>query len=375
MGHSARMHDKVALTGVAPVPTAGPEPDRASLLESAFELLPVGIYTCDADGLITSFNRRAAELWGREPALRSPTDRYCGAHRLLALDGTEIDVERSWMALTLQTGESYGGREGLVERPDGERIRVLSDAAPIHDEYGCVSGAVSVLVDVETVRGCGSILDGTEPPPHSSLAALAHGLRNPLAPIRNAVRVLRHGTLPDEARAWALDTIDAQLQHMTKLIDQLVDRSEPPRAEPKPAAQRVSGLREADLAAKTSLRVLVVDDNRAVATSFERLLRLFGHEVCVAHDGFEALRVTPQFRPDIALLDLGLPRMDGFELARLLRGEKQRSELLLVAVTGWGDESFRHRAREAGFDHHLVKPVDPDALLELVSKYRPQLPS
>jgi CheY-like chemotaxis protein len=346
--------------------------ERSLFWEHALEMLPVGAYTCDADGLITAYNQRAAQIWGRHPALRSPTERYCGAHRVFSLDGSAVGVDRCWMALTLQTGECYGGREGLVERPNGERLRVLSDAAPIRDEHGRVVGAINILVDVDAVHGCGSLLDGVESPLHSSLAALAHGLRNPLAPIRNAVRVLRHGSLPDEEREWALETIDAQLQEMSRLIDELVDG-----AAPSPPAIVPMDVANSDGAIEpgAALRILVVDDNRAVATSFERLLRLFGHEVCIAHDGFEALRIAPQLKPDVALVDLGLPRMDGFELARLLRQEKDRTGLRLVAVTGWGHESFRIRAREAGFDDHLVKPVDPDALLALIAGFRPAPPA
>ena len=337
-----------------------------TFLEYALEMLPVGAYTCDANGLITAYNQRAVRIWGRQPALRSSSERYCGAHRVFALDGSAVGMDQCWMALTLQTGVCYGGREALVERPSGERIRVLSDAAPIHDDRGRVVGAINILVDVDAVHGCGSLLDGSESPPHTSLAARAHGLRNPLAPIRNAVRVLRHGSLPDEEREWALETIDAQLQQMSKLIDELVDGATP---SPVGSVEADQAPYSAEAPSGSALRILVVDDNRAVATSFERLLRLFGHEVCIAHDGFEALRIASQLKPDVALLDLGLPRMDGFELARLLRQEKDRTGLRLVAVTGWGHESFRLRAREAGFDDHLVKPVDPDALLGLIARF------
>ena len=365
------MHDNPLMLsgGDAPLQTGC---ERTTSLEQALEMLPVGAYTCDADGLITAYNQRAAQIWGRHPALRSPTERYCGAHRVFALDGSAVGMDRCWMALTLQTGECYGGREALVEQPGGERIRILSDAAPIRDDRGRVVGAINILVDVDAVHGCGSLLDGTDPPLHTSLAALAHGLRNPLAPIRNAVRVLRHGSLPDEEREWALETIEAQLQQMSKLIDELVDGAAPSPPASVPVDQTENG---AEIQPAAVLRVLVVDDNRAVATSFERLLRLFGHEVCLAYDGFEALRIAPQFKPDVALVDLGLPRMDGFELARLLRQEKERTGMRLVAVTGWGHESFRIRARESGFDDHLVKPVDPDALLGLIARFRQNPPA
>jgi CheY-like chemotaxis protein len=102
-------------------------------------------------------------------------------------------------------------------------------------------------------------------------------------------------------------------------------------------------------------RVLVVDDNPDAATSLAMLLEQSGHEVQVANDGLEAVEKAALFPADVILLDIGMPRMDGYEAARRIRAT--RKDIVLVAVTGWGQASDRQKADEAGFDHHLVKPV------------------
>jgi len=114
-------------------------------------------------------------------------------------------------------------------------------------------------------------------------------------------------------------------------------------------------------------RVLVVDDNVDSAESLAVLLRLYGHDVRLAHDGEAALEEARSFRPDVMFLDISLPKMDGYEVARRLRLEPAMCGLTLVAMTGYGHEEERRRTREAGFHSHLVKPVDFDMLQELLS--------
>ncbi|MBN9521011.1 response regulator [bacterium] len=115
------------------------------------------------------------------------------------------------------------------------------------------------------------------------------------------------------------------------------------------------------------LRVLVVDDNRDAAESLGLVLEMKGHEVRAAFDGPEALRVLGAYRPHLVLLDLGLPGMTGFEVARKIRESPSLRGVMLVALTGWGQEEDRRRTRAAGFDHHLVKPADPDAVERILS--------
>jgi CheY-like chemotaxis protein len=113
-------------------------------------------------------------------------------------------------------------------------------------------------------------------------------------------------------------------------------------------------------------RVLVVDDNVDAAQTLHELLRAIGHETAVAYDGVAALELASSFAPTIAVLDLGLPVMDGYELARKLRERAGPEELRLIAVTGYGQDTDRKRARAAGFDHHLVKPIALEALITLL---------
>jgi CheY-like chemotaxis protein len=114
-------------------------------------------------------------------------------------------------------------------------------------------------------------------------------------------------------------------------------------------------------------RVLVVDDNLDSAETMAELVRIWGYEVRTAHDGPAALECARSFRPNVVLLDVGLPGMDGYELARRLRAEGLAGDLL-VSVTGYGQEEDRRKAQEAGFDHHLTKPVNPDMLQRLVAQ-------
>jgi CheY-like chemotaxis protein len=109
-------------------------------------------------------------------------------------------------------------------------------------------------------------------------------------------------------------------------------------------------------------RILIVDDNKDAADSLGELLEDLGSEVRVAHSGSAALTIFEEFAPAFVLLDIGMPDMDGYEVARAIRRRHPGSHAVLVALTGWGQEADRRRAREAGFDHHLVKPPDLRAL-------------
>ncbi len=112
------------------------------------EVLPAAAYTCDATGLITSFNEPAVDLWGRRPRLNNGADRFCGSHKLFTTLGVPILHDHCWMALALQNNESYNQKDILVERPDGSRRHTLAYANPIYDEPGRLIGAVNVLVDI-----------------------------------------------------------------------------------------------------------------------------------------------------------------------------------------------------------------------------------
>ena len=116
-----------------------------------------------------------------------------------------------------------------------------------------------------------------------------------------------------------------------------------------------------------SCRVLIADDNHDAAVSLSMLLQAMGHDTRVVHDGIEALEEAELFRPQVVLLDIGMPRLDGYETARRITGRPWAADTRIVAVTGWGQETDRQRAKEAGFHRHLVKPVNLEALKEIMS--------
>ncbi|HET9252912.1 MAG TPA: ATP-binding protein [Candidatus Eisenbacteria bacterium] len=118
-------------------------------------------------------------------------------------------------------------------------------------------------------------------------------------------------------------------------------------------------------------RILVVDDLRDSADSLAMMLKTKGHEVRTAYDGLEAVEAAREFRPEVVLLDIGMPRLDGYEAARRIREQCDYERLVLIAITGWGHDENRARTREAGFDHHLVKPVEPATLARLLAKRVP----
>ena len=113
-------------------------------------------------------------------------------------------------------------------------------------------------------------------------------------------------------------------------------------------------------------RLLVVDDNRDAAESMSMLLEMWGHDVAFAYDGPSALETAQQWQPEAVFLDIGLPGMDGYEVAARLRELPQAKGAVLIAITGYGQEDDRVRSRQVGIDHHLIKPVAPDALRNLI---------
>jgi two-component system CheB/CheR fusion protein len=134
-----------------------------------------------------------------------------------------------------------------------------------------------------------------------------------------------------------------------------------PAAEPAPAASAAADHDRASVEAP-GRRILVVDDNADAAEALALMLRLSGHEVEMAFDGVEALRVAESFSPEIVLLDLGMPRMNGYDTARSLRATPWGREMTLIALTGWGQPKDRDQTLAAGFNAHLVKPVGQEDL-------------
>jgi two-component system CheB/CheR fusion protein len=493
--------------------------------------LPAGAYTCDPQGLITYFNHHAADLWGREPRLNDPENRYCGSLKLYSVAGTPISHDRCWMALALHENREYNGEEIVIERPDGTLVTALAHANPIRDAHGELLGAVNVLVDITERRASEDALKLEARRKDEFLATLAHELRNPLAPIRNAVEIMKARGTQEPDLVWAREVIDRQLGQLTRLLDDLLDLGRINRdalalrkealglvaivqgavetARPTleqfghelvldliddPIVVRADAVRLTQVfanlldnaakytepggrievalerrgswvevrvtdngigiappelphvfdmftrldtsrsrksgglgvglslvkrlvemhggtvaafsegpaqgsvftvrlpialdagvpandfdfralageALRTKLRILVVDDRVDTAISFGRLLELLGNQVRLAHNGPDAIVAAEAFRPQVVLLDIGLPFVNGYEVAKNLRARPWAQRPVLIATTGWGQDEDKRLSAEAGFDHHFVKPVDPIALVKLLAKL-PQL--
>jgi len=139
-----------------------------------------------------------------------------------------------------------------------------------------------------------------------------------------------------------------------------------PLAAPAPAA-RHDGMSQSLPTAAVPFRVLVVDDNVDAADTLADVLGIMGHSTQVVHDGAQALAMTPQFLPEVVFLDIGLPGMSGYDVARALRQTPAGQHAVLIALTGWGAENDRSQSSAAGFDHHLTKPASLHAIGELLA--------
>jgi CheY-like chemotaxis protein len=117
---------------------------------------------------------------------------------------------------------------------------------------------------------------------------------------------------------------------------------------------------------QTGVIVLIADDNRDGAESMGMLLEMAGYQIHVAHTGRDAVAMAALYRPHVAILDIGMPGLSGYEVAKLMRAEAWGSRMVLIAMTGWGHDGDKRKANEAGFDHHVTKPVDPELLERLV---------
>ena len=495
-----------------------------------FDRGPIAIYSCDASGVIQEFNRCAVDLWGREPMRGSTNERFCGSWKLYLTDGTLLPHEQTPMAAVLR-GEMPAANdiEGVIERPDGSRISVIENIVPLKNERGEISGAMNYFYDTternrlqQKTKEQADALADLDRRKDEFLAMLGHELRNPLAPIVNAVQLLRLQKNEGPTERQARSVIERQVGQLTLLVDDLLEVSrittgkillneerltlsaivdnavetvrplidqrghslelslqEQPiwlyadaarleqivvnlltnaakytdqrgsiwlsieqngaeavlrvrdsgvgiapellprifdifsQAERSLArsqgglgiglclvqrlvemhrgtVQAYSALGQgsefvvrlpvvptpapsAAVAAATAtqsggpLRVLVVDDNVDAAEMLALLLQASGHDVRMAHDGLATMQAALEYRPNVVLLDIGLPGMDGFEVAKQLRKQAALGDVVLVALTGYGEAVARQRSLEAGFDHHLVKPADFGKVEEILA--------
>jgi len=451
----------------------------------------------------------------------------------------ERHAEETDILRRIRSGQRVDHFETVRVAKDGRRVDVSLTISPVHDRHGRVIGASKVGRDIsaqkraaeESARSSALLsqsrdelqrvnaeLSEADRRKDEFLAVLAHELRNPLAPIRNAMQYLRLKAPADAAQQNARDIIDRQVKHLIRLVDDLLDisrissgkislqkervslalivtnaieasrpliesenhqltvtlpaepvyldadltrlaqvlqnllnnaaRYTPPggkielRAEfdgqqvvirvtdtgigiPRDmlshvfdmftqvdrsierstgglgigltlvqrlvelhggnvearsngpdqgsefivrlpafvhASESSSAVGHDEVAPAARLRILVADDNVDAADTLAELLRASGHDVHTEYDGAAAIRAARSHRPDVVLLDIGLPKLNGYDTAREIRAIDPQDPVVLVAVTGWGQDEDRRRSRQAGFDHHLVKPLDPELL-------------
>jgi CheY-like chemotaxis protein len=214
--------------------------------------------------------------------------------------------------------------------------------------------------------------DRPEAPPtrtareQEELALLNHDLRNALGSIVSALHILRLQGYVNSLAEQAGRTIERQAGQLALLADHLSSLAGVPRPAPANGHNRLPAPDRA--AEMPPRRILVVDDNHDAADSTGMLLLLWGHQARVAYEGEGALAVAREYRPDLCLVDLVMPGMDGYEVARRLRREPGLEGTRVIALTGFDREPDRKRSREAGFDDVLLKPVEIGALQDLLAR-------
>jgi CheY-like chemotaxis protein len=137
-----------------------------------------------------------------------------------------------------------------------------------------------------------------------------------------------------------------------------------------PAAPEQQGDGEAPAQPTVGHRILLADDNVDAATSLALMLQMMGHEVRTAHDGLEAVAAASEFRPDLILMDIGMPKLNGYDACRRIREQPGGKDVVMVALTGWGQDEDKRRSEEAGFNTHLIKPVEPATIENLLTELR-----
>ena len=211
-----------------------------------FDLGPVAVYSCDASGVIQEFNRRAVELWGREPAAGDTDKRFCGSFKLFRTDGRFMPHEKCPMAeVVAGTLSEVCDEEVVIERPDNSRITVVVNIRPLKSHRGAIIGAINCFYDITTRKETEEKLRDSDRRKSEFLAMLAHELRNPLAPIVNSLAVMRSARQlessrpptpptscqdPGESRLaladpvdTAMDVLNRQVGQMVRLVDDLLD--------------------------------------------------------------------------------------------------------------------------------------------------------
>jgi len=500
-------------------------PSGEALLAAILSSSDDAIVSKTLDGIITSWNRGAQRIFGYTP------EEAIGRSVTMLIPHDRQDEEVMILS-KLRRGEPVEHYETVRVTKEGRSIDVSVTISPVRDETGEIVGASKVARDITLQKQVQRELYEANERKNEFLAILAHELRNPLGPIRHAAKILRARTPTPEELNWATNIIDRQTEHMTRLVEDLLDVSRITRGTIELRRERVdvaailkgavesssalmerhrhqlqvitpaqplyvegdttrlmqvvtnlldnaakytdpggqvwlSGEREGDTAvigvkdsgigipsamlprifdmftqsglslersqgglgvglalverlvdlhggtvtaysagvghgsqftirlpvsqAQKAMtpdrsevplrgpanhsRVLVVDDNVDSVDTLAMLLRMIGHEVETASDGEAALHKAEEFRPDLAIFDIGLPKVNGYDLAKQIRQRPWAKDVVLIALTGWGQAEHRLRSKESGFNHHLTKPVEFDVLQQILAAADTSLPN
>jgi signal transduction histidine kinase len=253
----------------------------------------------------------------------------------------------------------------VLEADPARLSQVLSNLLTNAAKYTAPGGNIQITADVEQAEAVIHVIDngiGIEPEMLSRVFELfmqgTHPFERPAGGLGIGLTLARRLV---EMHGGTLEADSAGLGRGSRFSVRLAL----PNGEPGV----VSPAGEFDVPLPASRRILVVDDNQDAAEMLAMMLTAWGQETRVAHDGLAALDAATEFQPEVVLLDIGLPQLDGYDTARRMRQQAWGRAALLVAVTGWGQESDLERSREAGFDHHLVKPVAPHALRGLLADH------
>lgn len=215
--------------------TALPHPD---LFRDMLDRLPVAAYACDAQGLITYFNTKAAETWGRAPKLNHEDDRFCGSYRLFSFQGTPITHDDCWMARALKNRREYLAQEILVERPNAALVPVLAYATPLLGEDGEVVAGINMLVDISERKRMERLLKDANETKNQYMATLASELRAQLGAVDEALARVE----TEASRREAVEVIRARMAEMTHLIEDLLDVPREATADPAAPLLRMVGV-------------------------------------------------------------------------------------------------------------------------------------
>ena len=302
-----------------PDPTEVAQRHDETQLHALFECMPQLGWAARPDGWIYYYNRQWFEFTGTTTQQMEGWGWQTVHHpELLPL------VMKRWTH-SIATGEPFEMAFQL-RRHDGEFRWFLTRVNPMRDAQGTLIRWVGINTDIHEQKQAEEAAATASRAKDEFLAMLGHELRNPLAPIVTALKLMELRGSDVHRRERTI--IERQTVHLSRLVD----------------------------------------DNADAAESLAETLQRHGHVVHVAYDAASALSAAEVFGPEVALLDLGLPDMDGYELAQRFRGHPRLRHVRIVAVTGYGQSSDRERTREAGFHRHFVKPVDLEELLQAVEQ-------